>query len=375
MAQEAESILVCLPTTAFGGHERMLVRLLSALSGRVPGPIIVVCADIPELLAELRIVPSVTVRIGYGPGRSVQAKLRAVLSTFRAMLSTGARMVLFAPGSIHVGRQHVLLAKLIGRRVAVYVPMCFAGSVMGYRRASLADWLTRVMGRIVDLWITISRAQQDLLESYFGIQKPVHVVPNVAAAGKSNPVVTSRRGGGRLRVVFLGRYDGYQKGLDWLCQALKESHSNWTGRICFQFFGDGEFRDELIRLATTCRPGEVTVSGWTESFRALDGADLLLLPSRFEGFPLVFIEAANAGVPILSSTFAGARELLSEGASFEFGDTTGLMSALLRMTDRTAREEVAGIQKASLDAQSTPCRFDSAVSALAQDLIVRRMGG
>lgn len=368
MGTRAGIILVCLPTTVFGGHERMLVRILTALSERISDPIVVVCADIPELLAELRKAPRIGVRIGYGPGSSLTAKLWAVVSTLRAMMSTGGRLVVFAPGSIHVGRQHVLLAKLLGRRVAVYVPMCFTGSVMGYRRAAVADGLTRTVGRTVDLWITISRAQQELLEKYFGIRKPVHLVPNVAVAGQTTKVAAPRRGDGRLQVVFLGRYDAYQKGLDWLSRALEESHDRWTGRMCFQFFGEGGFRRDLEQLATMCRPGEVTVSGWTESSTVLAGANLLLLPSRFEGFPLVFIEAAKAGVPILSSSFAGAHELLGEGAWVKFGDTDGLISALLRMTEEKVRQDVATIQKARLEAQSMPRIFDQAVAELAQRL-------
>jgi glycosyltransferase involved in cell wall biosynthesis len=239
---------------------------------------------------------------------------------------------------------------------------------MGYRRAGLADWLTRTVGRTVDLWITISRAQQELLQSYFGIRRPVQLVPNVAIVETGTAAVAHRLADGCLPVVFLGRYDAFQKGLDWLCRALRERHEKWTGRMRFQFFGDGEFRPDLEELATTCSPGEITVGGWTETSKALAGAGLLLLPSRFEGFPLVFIEAAKAGVPILSTTFAGARALLGEGAWVDFGDTDGLIAALLRMTEEKRRDEVARIQKASLESQSSPRMFDLAVSELARCL-------
>jgi len=121
-------------------------------------------------------------------------------------------------------------------------------------------------------------------------------------------------------------------------------------------------------MAALYTPGEITVGGWTDSATAFSGADLLLVPSRFEGFPLVFIEAANAGVPILSTTFSGARELLGDGAWVEFGDTHGLVSALLRMTEVAVRQKVARIQKACLEAQSSPRMFDFAVSELAQRL-------
>jgi glycosyltransferase involved in cell wall biosynthesis len=368
MSQRGERLLVCLPSQVFGGHERMLVRILTALSDRIPAPIVVVCADIPELLAELGKAPRIAVRIGYGTERRRMDKLHSVISTFRAVTSTGGRMVLLAPGSVHTARHHLLAAKLAGRKVAAYVPLCFPASVLGFK--GLTDWITRVMRGTVDLWITITGAQQELLKSHFGIRKPIQVVPNVAMAGDAATVAAPARGDGRLQVVFLGRYDPYHKGLDWLCRALQESHEKWAGRICFQFFGDGEFRGELDKLAARCAPGDIIVKGWTESSTALAGADLLLLPSRYEGFPLVFIEAAKAGVPILSTAFFGARELLGQGAWVSFGDTHSLVSSLLRMTEETLRRDVAAVQKASLEALTKPRMFDLAVEELAQRLIV-----
>lgn len=347
----------------------MLVRILNSLSARIATPISLVCDDIPELLAELKKAPQVTVRIGYRTAAGgTMTSLRSLASTARAIWSSRERIVLFAPGSVHVQRLHFVLAKLMGRRVIAYVPMCFPASTMGYRRAVATDFITRMLGRSIDLWITITCAQQELLQGHFRFHKPVCVVPN---AMDNLTVVTSQAPSlkdGRLRVVFLGRYDGWQKGLDWLYRGLQESHEQWARQARFLFFGQGAYRRELEKLAARFKPGDITVNSWTDSSTAFSEADLLLMPSRFEGFPLVFVEAASAGIPILSTSFPGAHALLGEGAWVEFGDTQGLVSALLKMTDEKVRKTVASIQRASLEAQSKPSTFDLAVTDLSQKL-------
>jgi glycosyltransferase involved in cell wall biosynthesis len=45
----------------------------------------------------------------------------------------------------------------------------------------------------------------------------------------------------------------------------------------------------------------------------LPGVDLLLMTSWFEGMPLALLEAMIAGVPILSTPWLGARNLLADG--------------------------------------------------------------
>src|SRR5262249_51936439 len=65
-------------------------------------------------------------------------------------------------------------------------------------------------------------------------------------------------------------------------------------------------------------PGNVTVLGWCSRERVAalyEEADILLMPSRFEGLPMVALEAMRAGLPIFASATGPMPEVLEDGVS------------------------------------------------------------
>lgn len=68
-------------------------------------------------------------------------------------------------------------------------------------------------------------------------------------------------------------------------------------------------------------------------------ADGLLLPTRYDAFGLVCLEAAAAGIPVLTSGTAGAAELLADAGSVieDPEDVTGFVEAMDRCADPNVR--------------------------------------
>jgi len=87
----------------------------------------------------------------------------------------------------------------------------------------------------------------------------------------------------------------------------------------------------------------VIVSGWRSDARSILGAaDVALLSSRWEGQPLVLVEAAAAGVPIVATACPGVGDWLADGREALLapaGDAPGLARALRRVIEV---EEVRG---------------------------------
>ena len=71
----------------------------------------------------------------------------------------------------------------------------------------------------------------------------------------------------------------------------------------------------------------------------LAAADLMVLPSRFEGLPLALIEAAAAGVPVVATAVGGSDEIVLDGVSGRLvppGDTVELAEAIDAILDDPA---------------------------------------
>ena len=81
--------------------------------------------------------------------------------------------------------------------------------------------------------------------------------------------------------------------------------------------GRGEQRDELERLVANCGVASaVTFTGFREDVPALMHAfDVFALPSRWEGFGVVFLEAMAAQTPVVASNTSAIPEVVSDGTT------------------------------------------------------------
>lgn len=107
-------------------------------------------------------------------------------------------------------------------------------------------------------------------------------------------------------VVCVGRLSR-QKGQDVLLRAWR-SASVRDARLVL--VGDGPYAERLRRDAP---PGVLFAGASAEVRTWIHAADLLVLPSRWEGMALAPLEAMACGVPVLLSDVNGARESLPPG--------------------------------------------------------------
>jgi glycosyltransferase involved in cell wall biosynthesis len=119
---------------------------------------------------------------------------------------------------------------------------------------------------------------------------------------------------GELRVVYLGRFDVRDKGLDLLLEAVAGDRL-LRSKLLLRLVGRSTAgqRRALERLVSSLDLGDrVTLSDYTPApWSAIRSADLLVLPSRFDGFGMVVIEALALGTPVLVSRKAGVSEFLT----------------------------------------------------------------
>ncbi len=156
-------------------------------------------------------------------------------------------------------------------------------------------------------------------------------------AGKVDAQLLSRLGKGFLlivgRMASLERYKGHGELLAAMPKVLAA-----CPRAQLVVAGGGDDRERLTREAGTRGLGDsLTFTGFVSEATLAElyrRCAALVLPSRNEGFGLVYLEAMRAGKPCLALRRSAAEEIVVDGVTgllVEPGDTVQLVKALVQL--------------------------------------------
>lgn len=114
---------------------------------------------------------------------------------------------------------------------------------------------------------------------------------------------------GRWRLACVARLDPAAKGQELLMQVL--ARPEWRARpVEVDFFGEGPHELALRRLADMLQLNQVHFRGHVSDIEAIwEQHHMLVLPSRYEGLPLVLVEAMWCGRPAVVTEVAGNTEV------------------------------------------------------------------
>jgi glycosyltransferase involved in cell wall biosynthesis len=176
-----------------------------------------------------------------------------------------------------------------------------------------------------DQVISVSRFTAEKFAAWSKIDPDrVHLLPNCVDLDRygvgPKPAELARRLGieGKTILMTVGRLSTLEryKGFDEIIEALPDV-ARKIPNIIYLVCGEGPDRERLQNKAEALGVGSrVLFAGFIPEEQKADYyrlADAYVMPSRGEGFGIVFLEAMACGIPVLGSRVDGSREALLDG--------------------------------------------------------------
>lgn len=180
--------------------------------------------------------------------------------------------------------------------------------------------------RRFDRFVVLTREDR----GYWGALENIAVIPNPLSSRPDRPSGLTAK-----TVVAVGRLS-WQKGLERLVEAWHIVHPQapeWK----LSLIGDGEMRETLAAQVRRLGLGDsVEMPGVLHDMDAVyRDASILALTSRYEGLPMVLLEAQSYGVPAVSfDCRCGPKDVIRSGENgllVPEGDIEGFARALLQL--------------------------------------------
>lgn len=136
------------------------------------------------------------------------------------------------------------------------------------------------------------------------------------------------------RFLTIGRFTPMHKGIDLLIEAFHlfaQKNNEWNLDIVGEGGEEKAFRKQIAQYQLEDR---ITIHPFTNHIQAYySEAQIYVLSSRWEGMPLVLVEAMSHGLPIISSDLPVSQEIMGDfGMYFKNGDIEDLARRLEEAT-------------------------------------------
>lgn len=260
----------------------------------------------------------------------------------RALLRLRREIAVFRPDVIH---SHMVHANLLSRltRLLIPVPRLITTAHNTFEGGRLLDLGYRLTDRLTDLTTNVSEASTASFRQR-----------GLVPSGRITTVVNGldfgpfRRAAARRAEL---RSELGLTGFTWLSVGRLNPEKNFPN--LFRAFrqlpagtqlllaGDGP---ERSRLEQELPPGARLLGRRTDIASLMAAADGFVLPSDVEGLPMVLLEAAAAGLPLVSTAVGGTGEIITDGLTGRLvpaADSEALSRAMLSVMELCSHDRQA----------------------------------
>ncbi|NNE50962.1 MAG: glycosyltransferase family 4 protein [Sulfitobacter sp.] len=265
----------------------------------------------------------------------------------------------------------LLLRALGDRSPAIYCSHCWAVATqekLGWKSRLIEAVEGRLCG-LADLIVNVSQADADtaVRRGYRGRHIVVENAVSGADAGGQKEMFRGPDETG-IHLLFVGRFDR-QKGLDILLPAFARARAARPD-LHLHLVGGAVRGSPAPDL-----PEGVTNHGWVSPDQIdsyYRSADALIVPSRWEGMPLVVLEALRNGTPVLLSRGCRMDDLLAEtgcGKAFDLNEET-----VVNLLTDLAPKSLQDMRKKALEAYDAHFTLDRFTAEFAEHVMALAEG-
>lgn len=282
----------------------------------------------------------------------------------------------FAPDVIHAHSTFAGVATRVpfrfGRRRIpnLYCPHAwsFAMDVAPWKRRAYA-LVERGLLPVTDVVVNETNEERDLALAFGLAPDKLRVVANGMAAEPGVFAARALAGPGEedaVHLLFVGRFVP-QKGLDLLIEAARRCDNP---AVVIHVVGEAEEGYDPIAGGV---PANIRLHGWvsrSELTAFLMAADALVMPSRWEGMPMIALEAMRASLPIIANDIELMRDIVTSDAGLLIdADDADAFANLLATVDRAQLRALGDGARRAFEARFTVDRQVDAFDRLYREIL------
>jgi len=236
------------------------------------------------------------------------------LKAYKSAFSEIIRLAIdrFQPNIIH--SHHLWIVSSLARQLYPNIPMvtsCHGSDLRQFQNCPHLQEYVLSGCRNIDLVLALSAAQKEDITRLYGIP---HEKIRITGAGYNGQLFYPdlKQAPEPVQLVYAGKLS-HAKGVPWLLRALKSIESPaWQ----LHLIGDGSGKEKkyCLQLAGDLEE-KVHIHGAVSQHRLAEiirQSHLLVLPSFYEGLPLVILEGLASGCRIVVTDLPGTQEILGE---------------------------------------------------------------
>jgi glycosyltransferase involved in cell wall biosynthesis len=184
--------------------------------------------------------------------------------------------------------------------------------------------------------VLVSESQLTGLKTLFNwIEEKIQVIPNMIRENMFLPPDVTRSTDPFI-FIWAGRLE-WVKGVDILLKAVRELKTKTEHRFSVRLAGRGSLSGDLMEMTREFEIEDVVHFLGRLSRTALQeemqSANCFILPTRYEAFGVVLIEAMASGLPVIATRSGGPENIVTEesGLLIDTEDSCQLADAMLNM--------------------------------------------